>query len=81
MGSRYWTQGHAERHHGGLLVRVQGFLVRVHGAGEEEARPQVSVQRRAQIGVGSSRASFLSNNPEIRSARRYPYTRSVGALV
>ena len=41
MWHRYWTQGHAERHHGGVLVRVQGRAVCVHRAGEEEAGAQV----------------------------------------
>lgn len=68
MWHRYWTQGHAERHHGGVLVRVQGRAVCVHRAGEEEAGAQVD-WRSSKLGhvskFASSRAS-LYNDPETK---------------
>lgn len=39
---RYWTQGHSECYHRGVLVCVQGCAVRLHCSGAQEARPQVS---------------------------------------
>lgn len=45
MSSRYWPQGHPERHHCCVLVRVQGRALRIHGSGSQEDRQQVDAQR------------------------------------